>query len=33
MKGEFASMKKLMKNIVEYFALYGDLINNWNSNI
>ena len=31
MKGEYPSMKKIIKNIVEYFALYGDLINSWNS--
>ena len=26
-------MKKLMKNVVEYFAQYGDLINDWNKMI
>jgi hypothetical protein len=30
-KGEYASMKKIFKNIVAYFALYGEQINSWNA--
>jgi len=29
-KGDFLSMKKLIREMVEYFGKYGHLINEWN---
>ena len=31
MKGDFALMKKIFKNVAAYFALYGEQMGNWNA--
>ena len=31
MKGDVALVKKIMKNIVAYFALYGQQVSGWNA--